>query len=299
MRQRVRVQVCLDAVAARGRQAAETLGTESVSSVREVLGRQDLQALLLLDSGWQGDWLVDAALASHRPVFLGRSVTLGADKLAAIERLAEERGLSIVPELPLRYLPTTIRLRELTATRLGGARQLTVDLSAVRASLGADLELSDVLDWCRTLLQKAPVAVEAGPVSPHRRSLRVDFTPAHSREHPGAWRADTLLPGSGNARPPDHGDPASAACLLRVVCESGSVEMTSDRTLHWTVDGQSQDEQLANDRAALDVMLDLFARRVLGGLIPIAGISDLRQTQQLVTLAEQALAAGHRAEFRG
>jgi hypothetical protein len=75
--------------------------------------------------------------------------------------------------------------------------------------------------------------------------------------------------------------------------------MTSDRTLHWTVDGQSQDEQLANDRAALDVMLDLFARRVLGGLIPIAGISDLRQTQQLVTLAEQALAAGHRAEFRG
>ena len=51
-------------------------------------------------------------------------------------------------------------------------------------------------------------------------------------------------------------------------------------------------ESLAAERSEIEVMLDHFSRRVVGGLVPVPTLEDVRRAQFIAERARQCLATG-------
>jgi hypothetical protein len=78
----------------------------------------------------------------------------------------------------------------------------------------------------------------------------------------------------------------------RVVCERGVAELRGHDQISWQSGGTQADERLGGERSAGELVLDLFARRVRGGLIPLAELSLGLRSQEWGELAQASLEAG-------
>ena len=102
----------------------------------------------------------------------------------------------------------------------------------------------------------------------------------------------TLLPSSPAVRAAENGVPRRGEILpVRIACDRGSAEIRSASEVAWQVgDQRLESETLTSDRSEHDIMLDLFCRRVAGGLIPVPDYFDvsnaLRIVEQAVSRAE-------------
>jgi hypothetical protein len=187
-------------------------------------------------------------------------------------------------------MPATSRLRELVASRLGRPLEIVVDAAAVRAESGSDESLPvagrDVLaaaiDWCTNLVGTAPGVVRAAPISganPEAVSeIHIEFRrPAAGGD---AARATVrLLEGqTGNV---SDCDGAAISLSARVNCTRGVACLEGPRQVTWEHKGERLVESLAADRSGVEVMLDHFTRRVVGGLIPVPTLVDLCRAYQL------------------
>ena len=83
----------------------------------------------------------------------------------------------------------------------------------------------------------------------------------------------------------------------RIVCRNGSAEFHSPDEIHWETESSSMTESLKSDRRELEVMLDHFCRRAVGGIIPVANIQDVCQAIKLVKLSSDSLKSGSPLEF--
>ena len=70
-----------------------------------------------------------------------------------------------------------------------------------------------------------------------------------------------------------------------VQCLKGSAWLTNPDQVKWESADESKTESLASDRPDVEVMLDLFTRRVVGGLIPVPTLEDLLRAHQLIETA--------------
>ena len=80
--------------------------------------------------------------------------------------------------------------------------------------------------------------------------------------------------------------------LIEIECESGCAKVQSRVELSWQAKteaseilGEVNAEVLVSERQEHEVMLDLFCRRVVGGLIPIADFNDLHHAAKLLVKA--------------
>jgi hypothetical protein len=69
-------------------------------------------------------------------------------------------------------------------------------------------------------------------------------------------------------------------------------ELQGHDQISWQSGGTQADERLGGERSAGELVLDLFARRVRGGLIPLAELSLGLRSLEWGERAEEALAAG-------
>ena len=70
---------------------------------------------------------------------------------------------------------------------------------------------------------------------------------------------------------------------LKLRCESGSAELSSTTEISWQSDSaESIRETLTVDRSEEEIMLDIFCRRVVGGLIPVADLNDIVRPIQML-----------------
>lgn len=70
---------------------------------------------------------------------------------------------------------------------------------------------------------------------------------------------------------------------IELRCERGLAELTSETQLNWRIDAtEPVCETLASDRSKEEIMLDIFCRRVVGGLIPVADLNDILKPIQLL-----------------
>src|SRR5205085_12371797 len=116
---RLRVRAVYAAVTEQAEAAAVELGGEAAQGVLTLLDRPQLRGVLLLEQAWYTGVAARFACERGKPVYLARPFAESPMTLRDLHRRAVEQGISIVPELPLRYSPATMRLRELMATRLG------------------------------------------------------------------------------------------------------------------------------------------------------------------------------------
>ncbi|HBL48602.1 MAG TPA: hypothetical protein DDZ90_34990, partial [Planctomycetaceae bacterium] len=83
-----------------------------------------------------------------------------------------------------------------------------------------------------------------------------------------------------------------------IQCRKGKAEFHSPDEIHWENAANTVTESLKSDRRELEVMLDHFCRRAVGGIIPVANIKDVCQAIKLVRLSRASLEAGKPLDFK-
>ena len=93
--------------------------------------------------------------------------------------------------------------------------------------------------------------------------------------------------------------PNTAQCLpnagevqFDVHCERGTARLAGPSEIAWTQGDTETVESLTSDRPDAEVMLDHFFRRVAGGLIPVADLSDICKAINIFRAMEGSKAVG-------
>jgi predicted dehydrogenase len=294
---RLTIRAVYDSVPARAQLAAAELKAAVVDGLHRLYERHDLQGVLILDPDWQG--LVPARLAClcHKPAFLAGSLGEDLSVLRELHSQSQQTGLFLMTEFSRRHTPTTNRLRELMATKLGATRRVQMQASLPPGARGETLHwvteyLVGLLDWCAYVTGRIPVKLQAFPLE-------------SAVAGQGGWRVEIGF------RPDAQGTPSATAELLLnvsptaeangvvapeplclVECERGSARFANSTEIAWENDTGAVQESLTSDRSEAEVMLDKFCRRVLGGLVPAADVLDACRAIALARAAERSLEIG-------
>jgi len=294
---RLAVRCVYASIASRAEQAAAELGCEVAHGLLSLMERDDVRALLILDAAWYGAVPAHFACQVGKPAFLASRLAhrcRGADELLG---LAAQTGVTLMPDFAHRYTPATSRLRELIATRLGRPHVLIVDAEAecdpdAINSDASDLTLTDAaraalalaLDWSMSLVGGVPVAIRAaGNRSPADGfALHVEF-----RRPAAGGVAPTARIRLAAKSPATSANESGTSIALRasVECAAGKALLEGPQDVTWDLAGEQFVESLTSDRPGVEVMLDHFSRRVVGGLIPVPTLDDLCRAFQLVDSA--------------
>jgi predicted dehydrogenase len=262
LRHRLRVRAVASPVTAMAEHVAAEFRAEIAPSLTGLAERRDVRALLVLEPSWHGEVPVHLALQSGKAVFLG--VAAEPELTASTDDLAEA-GL-VVPELPLRYTPATQRLRELLATKLGRVRRVELELANHEDAEAARSALVDALDWCRSLVGDCIARVVASQQS---GSVQLALSRAGGEAVPVELRW------------------SQTGVVSHVHCEKGQVAVRGHRQLAWECEQSRNEETLEADRDELQLMLDHFSRRVVGGLITVPTLEDIGCARRLADLIAQ------------
>ncbi len=306
-----RIGVCAvyDPVMARAVQIAADWRAAVAPGVVALATNPGLQAILLLDAGWPGPHLVELISECQKPIYLAGSLGQDWSLLKRLEVRAAAHRLTLMPEFTLRHTPSTARLHELMATKLGRPREIAIDavspspddpLAAVTGS-GNDF-LVGLIDWCRYVVRTTPVRVESrGPEALEgsvslgteiERQVVIEFARSRAGGDPPRVTLTLRRPAHPGAAA-DPNRPGEAWVTQEVRCEGGRATIRSSSEICWTNGAATPTtEVLTSDRSAVEVMLDHFCRRVVGGLIPVADIHDVCRSVAVVSAADESRQRG-------
>lgn len=300
---RLVVRAVYDAVDARAEQFSRELDCLKSSGVVALAEMNAVDSVLVLDAGWHKTGALELLAGVGKPVYLSGSLGRDARRVAQVRERAGASGASIMPELSRRFTPATGRLKELIASRIG--RPLAICINAVLPSGDDDhavpgqTDRTDFLiglaDWCRYVVGAPPVGVGPGATSNDEAAggevvagrASIQFQPPRTGE---AEPTVELVLSRNDCRKTERRiEPGTAT--FEVVCQSGSARLDDERSVVWQSDDATKpvSETLAADRTEVVVMLDLFCRRVLGGLIPLPGIEDVERALDLVQAIEREI----------
>jgi predicted dehydrogenase len=269
------------------------------------LAASPVRALLLLDSAWYGHHALPLICGAKKPIYVVANLC---SDLAGLQQLCETvraEGQTMMPELSRRYTPATNRLQELIATRIGRPRRIAIVEGAMPAEVSAtpDAEaialesLIGMIDWCRYIARTAPTKISmlnGGAAGEYERVITIEFASSRSGG-PGTVAELRFRKALGDTA-------AAASCSdskHEIECERGSAVVTSAIDISWSADQGSNCERLATERPDIEVMLDHFTRRVVGGLIPVADLGDVYRSLTLVRAAEESRRTGQPVALNG
>ncbi|AMV21549.1 hypothetical protein [Planctomyces sp. SH-PL14] len=265
---RLTVATMFEEPAARKRLLSRQERLKVTGAVQGMLRTPGLRAVICCRLGWRGEHMVRQVLERGLPVYLAASAVAELD--GQVEQLlsqVEEAGGIVCPDLSWRYTPATLRLRELLATRLGPCRTIDIEVPEMSPAW-----LRTACDW--SLL----VSGTRGEPKGHRAAGAV---------HLELGKTDVRI--STVERPVDDEAQSPPRPVWRIECERGRAVLTGETEITWQTEEDCHTEHLRDERSRLDVNLDLFFRRVAGGLIPTPSLTDVGRTE---TLLRSIAAAG-------
>lgn len=248
---------------------ADEVAAKSSPSLDGMLRRTS--GIIVADVKWMGVEPMVRAAGLQRPalLLLAAVATLKPKELARLRHLADLASTLVMPELPLRWGRSTLRLRELNATKLRGIEEMHL---TCRCRSGSVQELL-VFDWCINVVQSECLFVLTDA---NTGSVRLQFLRKQQDGSPVTVHI--------HFQPAENDDSSSSFPIVesRVRCVRGSVHITSEFHLEWNQSGEaSQAESLQTDRSSGELMYDLFGRRLVGGLVPVPDVSDLLRAHAL------------------
>ena len=307
LRRPVRVKAIYDSVHARAEQVAATLSTEAVTGLSQLASRHDIRAVLLLESGWATAPGLDILARAGKPVFIRPWLGGPASFFEDTFERASHTGLMLMPAMWRRFMPSTMRLQELFATELGAPQRVTFQVQLPVSPREAAEKLVGWIDFARNLFRAYP---QAAWLLAEGDSLQlvVDYPGSDADSKPRQalltiaaddcntdqlrLRLEQAVLGddlqNGTAPRNEHNEPAAKTEIAQVVCEcpAGQVMLHSRTRLTWHLNESPAttftDEELQSERDEQQVMLDLFCRRLVGGLIPVADLSDISRALRLI-----------------
>ncbi len=268
LQKRVCVRVVYDPVEARARTVAAELDADVVPGLRQAIVRPTVQGLLVLDLGWCGAGALGLISRCNKPVFLAKPVLeqlVTLSKFPESNRTAEaaETAVSwvddwLMPEMGLRFTPASCRLRELMAAKIGAVQQIQIECNR---SVGTEV-ISGLVDWCSNLMGHDPSGVvHSEDTATVTASCQLEFRAVSPST---MSRRATLIQRS-------NGD---NSIRITVECEQGCATLTDRTKISWQNSTESADEVLTGERSEIDILIDQFCRRAIGGLNPVARFSE-------------------------
>lgn len=285
LRRHVEVSGVCDQVARLAERTAARIGCSHAAGPVDLLERDDVNAVLLLDRQWYGLWPVQQACRLGKPVYCALSLLSEPDVDTLQEQIESSRLPVLMSSSPV-LAPPLIRLRQLLGQHLGPPRLLRVERSLPRLPRGVregeppglgSGALLGMLQICSALFQVKPVnvwTVEA-PHSP-LVSLMLEFGPDRVAQL-NLWI-----------------DPVSPPCCrVRVVAEHGQADVLLPRRLSWR-DRDGQHRQKWPRQPYARSSLYRFAAAVAGGQPVQPSFQEAYRALLWWRAANQSLAEGRR-----
>jgi predicted dehydrogenase len=210
----------------------------------DLIERDDVDAVLLLDLGWQRLWPIECAARAGKPVFCLPALEDDADNADALARRVEEAHLPVMMAAPAGFTPAALRLARFQREQMGPARLLLCDSFRSRPG-GMD---SGTLAWLLSLLGAAPVVVAGtGCASAGLASLTLEAAGRRALQLTH-WHAAEVRPG----------------LRLQLLAERGRARLESPRRLSWTDADGVHALTLPRGRPVEELMLTCFHGVVTG-----------------------------------
>ena len=106
-------------------EAAREFSAIPVDGFRALAAREDVDAILMLAPQWYGSLPILAACDYGKAVFCASELEIATDETHNVRDRIEASGIAFTLESPRRFMPATLRLKELIATHLGAPRMLS------------------------------------------------------------------------------------------------------------------------------------------------------------------------------
>jgi len=305
---RYEVRGICEQVSHRAQRAAGELGTAPVDGYRALAARDDIDALLYLSDQWYGVAPILAACDFGKAVYSAISFPVDPEEARLLRTRVEQSGIAFMAELPRRFAPATLRLKELIATRLGRPRMLfchrRVPLSQTplsppprdRASEARDL--MELVDWCRYVAGTEPTSVVAvrhaelpGSETDDYQMMSLDFS---ASGRPGDGALAQISCGYYMPRQWEEAVGFRPPPALQVVCEQGIAFTDLPSSLVWFDGVGRHQESLESERPVGEHMLVQFHRKVTSLVRAMSGLDDALRAMQIVQAAAVSQAEGRR-----
>ena len=266
---RVRVGAVYDFSYAHSQAVARPLQFRPSGAASRLIGMKGLRGIICCSLGWRPG-IVGTLVDSGKPVFLSEHALEGLPgDLGPLLAKIEETGGIVCPDLSWRYTPATLRLRELMAIQLGPCVEIRISLPETGRHL-----LPAMFDWCRVLTgsRTCPAPQRSGG------ALLIDLGRAVARITCHAAPAKALDPVEPSGAPPAAAAENDPNWIIQ--CERGVAILRGEHEIEWSTGDDSRTESLVDDRPRLDVNLDLFLRRVVGGLVPAPTLAEWHMARE-------------------
>ncbi len=300
--------ICCE-VAQKGERVAREFGAIAVDGFRAMIGRDDIDAVLSLAPDWVGPLPLLAACEVGKAVYSSAALDIAPEHVGEIRRRVEESGVAFMAELPRRFSPATIRLKELMATKLGRATQMfchermstEAQTSHLRRGKFCPLtwrSLMEQVDWCCYLVERDPTSVTS---SIHRpmvnghgtfyQSVTLNFDPrvdgqlsASSQLSVGYYMPECWSEALSFRRPSS----------IQVLCENGVAFIDLPSSLVWFDDAGQHTESLDSDRTVGEQMLMHFHRAVTSLVRNTTDLAVAWRAMKIVISANDSAHSGRR-----
>ncbi len=312
LRDRFQVVAVYDQVLLRAALEARQLGCTAAEGLTELVARSDVDVVYVLTPQWFGLHAVTLACRFGKPVYCALPPAADLAGLREVAALVRESRNLYVPELPRRFYPATLRLRELLATRLGRPRLV---LGHARlfgfdryGDPGPSTQLSpsslmvdpggNLIDWCRFIFESEPVAIHgcgmtlggsagggATDAGSDFESIGLEF-PGGAMAQIGVARYHRTLWGEASRFLPQPG--------FQVFAERGAAWLEMPERLQWTDSEGVHEEHLPMEPSVGELLGDQFYRLVHGEPSLATTIDDALAVALLTSTLQRSREEGRR-----
>ncbi len=255
---------------------SQQIDAEYSPSLDSLLRRTE--GVFVTDLRWMGSEPLIRAAGLQRSAFLFPPVfsQFTYSELLRLQHFVELTSTLMMPALFARWMPSTLRLRELTASKVQSIESLTL----MGHFIPGQCEELQIIDWCLNVIQSECVSVRS---SPDAKMLELSFR----RQQ----RNGTPVTATITAAPPTVPYLPAEGLISRceIQCRAGNLLLTGPHDIQWQLsDGPVETESLHSDRTAEERMFDLFGRRVVGGVVPVPDVADLIRVSAIRIAARQS-----------
>ena len=302
MRDRFQVVGVYNSVSVLADAAARDLDAESLDSFRAIAENPSLDAVLVLENDWYRLMPLFAACDYGKGVFCGAELNLDFSTANLIRDRIHTSGIAFMTELPRRFAPATLRLKELIATRLGRPRllfchrRLACESQELRNTKSLDArsqrELIELVDWCNYIVGDSPSWVQAirhcTPQSPQSADYQILSLGFGS---PESDPKGILAQISCGAYIPEVWNEAIAyrpPAAVQVCCEKGVAFVDLPSNLVWFDEAGRHQEVLDTELPVGQQMLGQFHRAITALVRKANDLEDTCRALNILDLAKQS-----------
>ena len=276
---------------------ASEFQADPVDGYRALVCRCDIDAVMVLKQCWLG-WLpAMAACQAGKAVYWAAGLEIDSTRAKSVRETIEESGVSFMAELPRRFAPATLRLKELIATRLGQPRLVRVYQHAIDgeksggngrpAKRWIQSDLVELVDWTRYVVGRAPSSVTSVSHRPTYQTVALGFGNDAADEVSAEITCDSFLPARWSEAE-SFRRPAS----MKVYCENGVAFVDLPSTLVWFDDAGRHVESLETESPVGERMLRQFHRSVTSLVRDLGGLVDAYEAAAVVDAASESHECG-------